>query len=170
MEVLSKQFYILEIKKKEALEFKKGELKEAFNNLRMKLDFKFLLSFYHTFEKEMVFVKGFKDDFRESLEIYGFDKLEILLKESKLFNDEISGLIKNIDSIEKEIKEIIIKDYGIDFLKRDVERVKSEIETLNLEIKTREKRIDGLEKEIDSLINLFRKKLSVIGVDLKIIM
>jgi hypothetical protein len=157
--------YLLELKKQKDLDLNREELKEVFSKLRMKIDFKFLSNFYHKFEKDMALVKGFKDNFKESIETYGVNRLEELLKESKLFDDEILELIERIDLMKKGMKEVQIKDYGILFLKRDVERVKSEIETIQLEIKIKEKRVKTLDDEIDDTINLFREKLEGIGVD-----
>ena len=157
--------FLEEIKKKDKFDLKNKALQGIVRELKDAIDFKTLSNFYHKFENDMNLVKQYKDDFQQILERDGIQKLESLLAESKLINENILELINKIKRVVAEIEGIIFEDMGIHFLEKSVERVKSEINTNDSEIKIEEKRIKNIEEHLNKVVGAINELLSKIDVE-----
>lgn len=163
-EIKKSEKYAQEDKKKQELETKNKELQENTNNLGKSIDFKALSNFYHKFENERILVKEYRNNFKQIIEKEGTQKIEFLLKESKLNNEETLKLFNRRKEIIQKLTEIILEDTGVNFLEKSIEKVKSEINTINSEKKIKEKKLKTIEEDLDQVLNSIEDKLNKINI------
>ncbi len=156
-----------EEKKKEGLMLKRRVLEKEIYSLSSLIDFKMLTSFYHKFEKEMKWVKEYRDNFRQGLKSLGFEKLVNLLKDAKLNNEKIEELIRKIRDKEKEILDFKIDDFGLGDLEREVGRVREKIREREYEKEVQEKKLKSLEEEMERIIGVVIGEFEKIGVSVE---
>jgi hypothetical protein len=156
-----------EEKKKKVLEAMKKDLNKDINNLHMLIDFKGLLRFYHQFEKEMKLVKEYQDNFRLAIKSLKFDKLMDLLKEAKLENPKVFGLMQIIEDKEKTIAETTFEDFGVDVMTRDSESIRDDISRVNIEKTAKDKKIKIFNESLGNIFEKVKEALGKISVELK---
>ena len=156
-----------EEKKKDELVLKRKEFENKIYLLSDLIDFKILSSFYHKFEKEMKWVKEYKNNFRLGLKNLGFSKLVNLLKDAKLNNPKIEELIEGIKVKEQEILDFKIDDFGLFDLNREVQQVKSKVEEVEREKIIQEKKLKSLDEELEKILGVFEKELGKIDVEIQ---
>jgi len=157
----------VEERRKEKFEIDKKELNKEIDELRALIDFKSLSHFYHKFNREMKWVKEYKDNFKYALENLKLEKLTTLLKESKLDTPKILESIDKIHNKEIEILDTSFVDIGIDNLLNDIKKINFNISEIKSEKITKENKIRILDESIDKIIVKIKKELSKINVELK---
>tara|TARA_B100000315_G_C14522507_1_gene562249 strand:- start:297 stop:1448 length:1152 start_codon:yes stop_codon:yes gene_type:complete len=158
--------FIEENKKEQELNAKKQELEKDIDKLSKIINFKALTNFYHSFENEMNMIKKYRENFKETFHKTKGEEIMSLLRESKLQDANILNKIQEIEEKEKEIKNIIIEETGMENLSNIVNNAKSEIESLNSEKIMKEKKSEKLERNKEYIIQLIKTELNKINVEL----
>ncbi len=135
------QEYIEQIKAKQELEKTKTELIIEIQKLREMIDFKTLAKIYHSAEKQMAIIKEFRDNFKNSFEKYGPEKLLELTETREIDQKPIKEKIDAIDKIKQDIDNIKIEKDIIEELEKDINYIRGKIEELNSE-KFKKEKID----------------------------
>lgn len=158
--------FIEEDKKKKELEKKKQDLDNDIGFLGRMIDFKALSNFYHSFEKEMKIIKGYKENFKQIFHKTKGEDIFLLLKQSNLHNVNILNKIQEIDDKKKQISNIVIEETGLENLENMVKKLKLEIQEFNSEKLVKEKRLKKLEINLNDIMKLIKTELIKLNVEL----
>jgi len=165
----SKEYKEENIRKSEINE-KKRHLEKEVYRIKEMIDFKELMNFFHSNEKEMKQIKKFYWDFKE--ELNHAEELINLLDESKFCTDEIMIRINNFVSKKQEIKNqedilklefhtmIVVKQY-------EIQKKEKEFQYQEEEKEKKLKKLEKIEFSIKEIEDLIRKNLEKINVILK---
>ena len=165
----SKEYKEENIRKSEINE-KKRHLEKEVYRIKEMIDFKELMNFFHSNEKEMKRIKKFYWDFKE--ELNNAEELINLLDESKFCTDEIMIRINNFVSKKQEIKNqedilklefhtmIVVKQY-------EIQKKEKEFQYQEEEKEKKLKKLEKIEFSIKEIKDLIRKNLEKINVILK---
>jgi hypothetical protein len=140
--------FLKENEKRRSLERKKQIVEEKLIELRGLINFKALTNFYHSFEKEMVIVKKYRENFKEAFEKVNGEDLIRLLKEASMQTDKVLEEVEEIQKIKKDLKEIRIEETEAESLEKIVFKLKKEIENFEYELAVKKKRLEKLEDNL----------------------
>ena len=152
--------------KRTELEIKKQQLDRTTSNLKEQINFKALTSFYHKFENEMKLIKGYKENFKQTLKDFKTEKLLDLLREAKLDSKKITELAEEINNKRQQISGIFIETFDIENLEREIERTKTEITLIELGKESKQKRLEVSKQDLDKALKEIRTTLEKINVNL----
>ena len=97
------------------------------------IDFKTLAKIYHSTERQMAMIKEFRNNFKESFERYGPEKLLELTDIREINQEPIKEKINTIDRIKQNIDNMKIGEDITEELETDIEYIKGKITELNSE-------------------------------------
>ncbi len=128
--------------RRQNLEDSKKDLLRKIGKAKESIDFKRLARIWHTNEKEMDYVKRYRDDFEEA---FNENKGMLLTLINSLDNrEEINEILEEITELDKKIKNIVLGEDPVNELDRDLEKSEIDIKNLGDEIIDGEKRINRL--------------------------
>ncbi|MDD5191628.1 MAG: hypothetical protein PHH54_02100 [Candidatus Nanoarchaeia archaeon] len=134
--------YIEQVNVRQELERKKTKLAIELQKLKEMIDFKALARIYHSAERQMFLIKEYRDNFRESFERDGPEKLLDLIDIKEINQKPIKEKIKLIDEIKQNIDNIIVDKDITQELERDISDIRSKIRDLISE-KSKKEKIDA---------------------------
>ena len=166
-EIKTSPIYLENLSKQKKIELLKENSKKEILELKQLLDFKALANFFHIFEEQMSIVKNHKENFQTNFEKDNGVAIVELLDKSKLNNSLILEKVNQI-RIKKEEKENHEKSLEKDeaqevFLK--IEEICFEIDNLKIEHVKEEKRNEKVELNKKDLIDLLKKELYRMNVE-----
>jgi len=157
--------YIEKVEKKKEIESLKERLETEIYNLKKLIDFKQFTSFFHINQRDLEIIKTYKENFKKSFEEDENNQIIQLLNESNLITDGIKNKFGEILELKKNIDNFVPEKDETEFLNEAINKKKIEIENLNTE-KTKEiKRYDKLNKNVIDIIDLVKKDLKKVGVE-----
>mgnify|MGYP001435452727 CR=1 FL=1 len=127
------QGYIEQVNSKQELEKTKTKLTIELQKLREMIDFKTLAKIYHSTERQMTMIKEYRNNFKESFERYGPEKLLELTDIREINQEPIKEKINTIDKIKQNIDNMKVGEDITEELETDIEDIKSKITELNSE-------------------------------------
>lgn len=148
--------YIEQMNTKQKLEKTKTRLIIELQKLREMIDFKTLAKIYHSAQKQMAIIKEFRDNFKDSFEIYGSGRLLELTNIREINQEPIKERIDTIDKIKKNLDSIMIEKDPTERLENGISCIKGKIAELNSE-KFRKEKID---KKFRENINQIKEQIS----------
>ena len=127
-----------------------------------------LSNFFHIFENRMAIVKIYRDDFTAEFKKDKGSRLLNLLNESKLNTEKIYDTIKKIQDKEEEIedKKKNIREDETQAISLELEKIKEEINNLTKEREWEEKKKEKIKINKEETINIIKKELELINIDL----
>ena len=166
-EIMDSDDYKAEIKRSKDIEKMKKELDKDLDSLSEKIDFKGLCDFYHSNEKEMNFVKQYRESFRKAFYDLGIGRFSDMLMDSKFVDEKIASLIDKVKKEYEEVSSFKPNDMGISDFEKEIVSIKAEIENIDSEVTVLEKRVSKLEdSKTDAKANL-KDTLEKFGLELK---
>jgi|SRR3989344_3454962 len=135
------QEYLKQINSKQELEKTKTKLTIELQKLKEMIDFKALARVYHSAENQMRIIKYYRDNFKESFERNGSEKLLELIDIKDINQEPIKEKIALIDKLKQDIDNIKIEEDITEGLNKNIDYIKTKIAELNSE-KLRKERID----------------------------
>lgn len=139
--------YVNRIKTIQEIEELKIRLVIKLQELKDLIDFKTLTKTYHSIEGKMRLIKEYKENFKETFEKEGFDKLQELVNIKEINQDSINKKIKEIREIKDRINSMQIgKDITEELVKK-IRGIEREIENLNFERAGKQRRNKRLREE-----------------------
>jgi len=158
--------FLKEKERQGKLEKEKQIIVSDIQKLRELINFKELAKFYHSFEKEMAVVKGYKENFKQAFEKTNGEDIVSLLRESKLQDVKILDQIQEINEKKKQI-DLLSKDSIFLEFEEKIKKLNSEIETLNSERGSEEKRREKLNSNLKNIDGEILGKLGKMNIDVK---
>jgi hypothetical protein len=131
--------YIGQMNANQELEKTKTRLIIELQRLKEMIDFKALAKVYHSAQKQMAIIKECRDNFKDSFERYGPEKLLELVDIKEINQEPIKEKIDLIDKIKQDIDNIKIQEDITKALEKDIDYIKSKIAELISEKLKKEK-------------------------------
>ena len=133
------QEYIEQMNVKQELEKTKTKLIIELQKLKEMIDFKALAKVYHSAQKQMAIIKEYRDNFKDSFERYGPEKLLEMVDIKEINQEPIKEKIDAVNKIRQEIDNIKIQEDITKALEKDIDYIKSKIAELISEKLKKEK-------------------------------
>lgn len=165
-EIKESKGYIEQVNVKQELEIKKTKLTIELQKLKEMIDFKALARVYHSVERQMSLIKEYKNNFKESFERDGSEKLLDLIDIKEINQEPIKEKIKLIDEVRQNIDNIIIDKDITQELEDNISSIRSKIRDLISE-KSKKEKIDAkfqenkeqIKRQISEQLNSFNAVL-----------
>ncbi|MDP3027546.1 MAG: hypothetical protein Q8N63_07615 [Nanoarchaeota archaeon] len=133
------QEYTEQMNVRQELERAKTKLIIELQKLKEMIDFKALAKVYHSAQKQMAIIREYKDNFKDSFERYGPEKLLELVDIREINQEPIREKIDAVDKIRQEMDNIKIQEDITKALEKDIDYIKSKIAELISEKLKKEK-------------------------------
>jgi len=165
-DIRDSQEYKEETLKQRNYEEQEKKINNKIIELKKLIDFKELAKLSHSIEKEMILIKKFRDDFKES---FDKNKEELVDLINSLENsEEISNKISEISKEQKELAEVQLdtnKQNEIKDLESQISKNKQEIESINIQKLKQEKIKERQGSEKQEITDRIKESLGGIGVE-----